>query len=191
MRILRADLANAPRPVARTEKAVGLHRDPLTSDFDPARVFAVLGHAREVEERARSDPAGIARLLDRARAAGEQEVGADAVRRIVDSDAKPPQRLDDLDRDRSRLRIHALHAQAARRPHVVLSPGVDQGEGGVDDVQMGIDAHGDGEELLAIAGVPVEEVSIVEVPIPSPRRRWVRASDGSGSRRPSSACATQ
>jgi hypothetical protein len=41
----------------------------------------------------------------------------------------------------------------------------DNAEGGVDDIEVGIDPHRRGEEARTVAGVAVEEVAIVEIAI--------------------------
>ena len=84
---------------------------------------------------------------------------------VVDTHPQAAERLDDLDGDRARLRVHPFHAQAARGTNVVLAAVADHRERRVDDVQVRIDAHRGGEEVLAVAGVAVEEVAVVEVAI--------------------------
>jgi hypothetical protein len=114
---------------------------------------------------------GEARLLDRRRASAERQVGGEAVLVLRDPHAERAQRLDDLDRDRSDGRLAALGRCEARRAHDPLAAVLHDAEGGVHHPPVRVDAERGREEEVAGAGVPVEEIAVIEVAVAGRRLR--------------------
>src|SRR6516225_9268141 len=165
LRIARPDGAHAPGAVARADEAV--HALPDAVELDPAAIAAVLRHPRIVHESSRADATGETRLLNRRIAAGKDDVGGNSLLWRIYADAKPMQRLQDLDCDRTDRKRHPLHVEAARSMQGDLNAIPDDDEGGVCDVQMRIDAEGNRKES-AIARrlrIAVEEITVVEVAV--------------------------
>ena len=79
LRIAQADMAHAPRAVARAGRGRLLQLDLVPAGPDPARPATKLGHPGDVLNNARAIAPGRARLLDRKMTPGNGEIGRDAV----------------------------------------------------------------------------------------------------------------
>ncbi len=163
---LLADGADAPRPVARTPHHVGRDVVAYTVHLHPAAPRAELGEARVVEERAHARPLEEVGLLDRGRPPVELERRAQPLLGCVDRQAQALQRLDHFHHDRAE---GGGVAPVERRPlaaeHAVLHTVLHHAERGVGHVAVGVQPHRRAEVQPAVAGVAVEEVTVVLVDV--------------------------
>ena len=159
------DRPDAPGTVPRADRA-GCEDPAHAVYLNPSRHPDVHGQPRVVHEGPGPVPVDEPGLLDREGPAFEGEVGGDPVARL-DNDPEGLEGLDHLDADRPRRDVHALHVQEARGVQAVLHPVADHREMGIGDVQVRIDAEGDGEELGSVRLIAIEEVTVVEVPVGS------------------------
>ena len=164
LRIGRADRAHAPAAVPRAGPCFRIDLDRLAVHLQRAGPVAVLRHAGEVHHHARPDAAREARLLDREGAAGELHVERESLG-LLQRQAHLLQRLDHADRERADKCVHPLHVKRARHEDGgLLAPAQDR-DGGIDDIEVRIDAHRGGEEGAAIGAVAVEEEAVIEIAV--------------------------
>ena len=165
-RLAAADGPDAPRVVADAPPVRRIDRVRAAGSGERARPAAVLRHARVVHEGAVADAPEEMRLLKGLGDALEHHVEREAVFVGLGVDVRLAQRLDDLDADRSDLRVHPVGAQLARGAHDVLGLAVDDGgREGVDDADVGVDAHRHHEIGVAFQRVGAEVVAVVEVAV--------------------------
>ncbi len=123
---------------------------PDAIQLDPAGVAAVLREARVIHESARSVAADEPRLLHRKGPALENDLGLEAILRRVDDQLQPLERLDHLDGDRPDREVHPLHLQPAAGVQGGLDAVAHHAEAGVGDIEVGIDAEGQGEKVARL-----------------------------------------
>ena len=167
-----ADRADAPAAVAGAAASGDI--DIPAVDGDRAGPVAVLSQSGIVHHQPGPFATDEAGLLDRLVAGSQDDVGGDRAVVAGDGQAEFFQGFDDGDGDRADGQVEPLAAHSFRGAQIVLLAVDRDAEGGVHDVELGIDAEGGGEEDAAVGAIAVEEIAVVKIAVAAGQRHRFR-----------------
>ena len=124
-----------------------------------------MGHAGQVHDGAGASAVGKAWFFDWGAEAVEPQVGLYAIGDIIHLQAQLLQRLDDLQRDRADLQIHALAAKMSGGKYPVLHTVLLHHEVRVHQIQVGIDTKRCTDHGALFGVIALKVVSVVEVAV--------------------------
>ena len=163
LRLRCADRPYAPAAIAGALASRDI--DVLPVDCDRAGPVAILRQSGIVHHQSGAVAASEAGFLDRMMPSGKLDGGGD--RTVVAGDGKTKlfKRFDDGDGDRSDGQVEPLAAHSFGSAQIVLLAADRDAEGGVHDIELGVDAEGGGEEDFAVGAVAVEEIAVIEIAV--------------------------
>jgi hypothetical protein len=164
-RLRLADGPDPPGAVLGAGYPAGLDGDAAAGVADLAAPAPELGEAGDVHDEPTATARRLAPLFDARGARGEGEIAFDPGLVGREMDAQRAHRIDDLDAKGPHARLGGILGRTTGRVEGVLLPVPHDAESAVHDAAIRVDGQPDGEVELAVLGVAVHPVAVVDVAI--------------------------